>query len=147
MNVLVGGFTFLLSRLFSLLCVCVKGSDTAVLLLFQFGPYVEKSCVMLHYVFIHTWTLTETFTMPLGFLHCAACPLFIIIIIFFISLSVKSSVTVDGMRCCFICWQREQQCVAAVLCCEFVEDASHLSCTIFHFFVVLLAVILSDISL
>lgn len=66
---------------------------------------------MLHYVFIYTWTLTETFTMP----FCAACPLIIIIIIvILISLSVKWCVTVDGMRRCFICWQKEQQCVTAV---------------------------------
>lgn len=96
--------------------------------LFQFGPYVENSCVMLHYVFIHTRTLTETFTMPLGLYIAALVPLYF----YFIWLFVQSSVTVDGMRCCFVCWQREWQCVAAVLCCELVGDASH--CHAQHFF-------------
>lgn len=66
-------------------------------------------------------------------------------IFYFILLFVKLSVTVNGMRCCFICWQREQRCIAAVLCCELVEGASH--CRAQHFFVVLLAVILFDIFL
>lgn len=103
-----------LSRLFLSLCVCVKGSDTAVLSTFQFGPCVEKSCVMLHYVFIYTWTLTETFTMPLGFLHCGASPLLLLFYFSFCSIVCNSGwhemllyLLAEGAAvrsCCFVLW-------------------------------------------
>lgn len=83
MNILVGGFTFPCPASFCCRAFVSRDLTLPSSRRFSLDLTSRNPCVMLHYVLIYTWTLTETFTMPLWFLYCGASPLLLLLLFYF----------------------------------------------------------------